>query len=71
MKATRRITSFIRISDHRFEISPDLSVNDFLERLNLPEDTIDTERNSMGGWIMDILDRIPEPNDFYPSALLI
>lgn len=57
-------TSFIKISDHRFEISPDLSVNDFLERLNLPEDTIDTERNSMGGWIMDILDRIPEPNEF-------
>lgn len=57
-------TSFIRISDKRFEISPDLSVNDFLERLGLPEDTIDTERTSMGGWIMDMLDRIPEQNEF-------
>lgn len=57
-------TSFVRISDHRFEISPDLSVSDFLDRLNLPEDTIVTERTSMGGWIMDILDRIPEPNEF-------
>lgn len=57
-------TSFVKISDHRFEISPDLSVSDFLERLNLPDNTIDTERNSMGGWIMDILDRIPEPNEF-------
>ncbi|MGN0601130.1 MAG: hemolysin family protein [Oscillospiraceae bacterium] len=57
-------TSFVRISDKRFEVSPDLSVSDFLERLNLPEKTIETERTSMGGWIMDMLDRIPEQNEF-------
>ncbi|MDO5124998.1 MAG: hemolysin family protein [Ruminococcus sp.] len=60
----REDTSFVRISNDRFEISPDLSVSDFLDRLDLPEDTIITERNSMGGFVMDILDRIPEPNEF-------
>ena len=55
-------TSFVRISDKRLEVSPDLSVSDFLERLGLPDETIETERTSMGGWIMDILDRIPEQN---------
>ena len=57
-------TSFVRISEKRFEVSPDLSVSDFLERLNFSEDTIKTERTSLGGWIMDILDRIPEQNEF-------
>lgn len=57
-------TSFVRLSDKRFEVSPDLSVSDFLERLGLPDNTIETERNSMGGWIMDMLDRIPEQNEF-------
>lgn len=57
-------TSFVRISEKRFEVSPDLSVSDFLERLNLPDSTIETERTSMGGWIMDMLDRIPEQNEF-------
>lgn len=56
-------TSFVRISERCFEISPELSVNDFLEKLHLPENTIETERTSMGGWIMDMLDRIPEQNE--------
>ena len=61
-------TSFVKISDTRYEVSGELSVSDFLERLHMPENTIVTERNSMGGWIMDLLDRIPEQNEFisYP-----
>ena len=57
-------TSFVRLGEKRYEVSPDLSVSDFLERLGLPDETIETERTSMGGWIMDILDRIPEQNEF-------
>ena len=53
-------TSFINTAENSYDISADLSVSDFLEKLDLPEDTIDTERNSMGGWVMDLLDRIPE-----------
>ena len=56
-------TSFIKMSENSYDISADLSVSDFLERLGLPEDTIETERNSMGGWIMDLLDRIPVQNE--------
>ena len=53
-------TSFVKLSDTTVDISPDLSVTDFLERMELDEDTIQTEMNSMGGWVMDMLDRIPE-----------
>ena len=57
-------TSFVRIGEKRFEVSPDLSVADFLERLGFDEDLIETERTSLGGFLMDILDRIPEQNEF-------
>lgn len=56
-------TSFVKIADNTFDISADLSVNDFLDRIDMPENTIDTQRTSMGGWIMDLLDRIPEQNE--------
>lgn len=56
--------SFIKLGENRYQISAELSVSDFLDRLDMPEDTIQTERTSMGGWIMDLLDRIPEQNEF-------
>ncbi|MGN0624596.1 MAG: hemolysin family protein, partial [Oscillospiraceae bacterium] len=57
-------TSFVKLGENRYQVSSELSVSDFLDRLELPEDTIETERTSMGGWIMDLLDRIPEQNEF-------
>lgn len=56
-------TSFIKLSDNSCDISAELSVHDFLDRMDLPENEIETERHSMGGWIMDYLDRIPEQGE--------
>ena len=56
-------TSLVKISDGVYEASAELSVSDFLDRTGLPEDTIETERTSLGGWIMDMLDRLPEQNE--------
>lgn len=56
-------TSFVKHKDGTVDISPELSVTDFLERMELDEDTIQTDMISMGGWIMDILDRIPEDGE--------
>lgn len=53
-------TSFIQLSANSYEVSADLSINDFLDRLELPEDTIDSDCTSVGGWFMDTLDRVPE-----------
>ncbi len=57
-------TSFIKLGENRYQVSADFSVNDFLDRLDLPEKTIQTERNSIGGWIMELIDRLPEQNEF-------
>ena len=56
-------TSFIRLSEDTCEVSAELSVSDFLERLEMDENAIETERQSVGGWIMELLDRIPEEGE--------
>lgn len=52
-------TSFVKLSADTCDVSAELSVSDFLDRMDMPENTIETDRHSMGGWIMDLLDRIP------------
>ena len=56
-------TSFIQLSTNSYEVSADLSINDFLDRLELSEDTIDSDCTSVGGWFMDALNKIPEYGD--------
>lgn len=56
-------TSFIKLGDNVYEISSELSVTDFLEKLDMPLNIIETERTSVGGWIMDLIDKIPEQNE--------
>ena len=56
-------TSFVKLSDSSCDVSAELSVSDFLERFGLDENAIETERNSIGGWIMELLDRIPEEGE--------
>lgn len=56
-------TSFVKLSEDTCDVSAELSVSDFLDRLDMPENFIETDRHSMGGWIMDLLERIPEQGE--------
>lgn len=56
-------TSFVKLSEDSCDVSAELSVSDFLDRLDMPENFIETDRHSMGGWIMDLLERIPEQGE--------
>ncbi len=53
-------TDFLKIDEQRYVVSGDLSIGDLLENLDLPEDAIETECNSVGGFVMELLDHIPE-----------
>ncbi|MBR1764909.1 MAG: HlyC/CorC family transporter [Ruminococcus sp.] len=61
-------TSFVRLGENRYRVAANLSVMDLLDRLELPEGTIKTERTTVGGWIMELLERLPEPNEFIHSG---
>ena len=39
-----------------------------LEQLDLPEDLIDTDSNTVGGWVLDELGRIPEAGDSFTCS---
>lgn len=53
-------TSFVRLTDDTFDISAELSVSDFLERIGAEEGEIESEMNSMGGFVMELLGHVPE-----------
>lgn len=56
-------TSFVKIGENEYEVSADLSVRDFLDNIGLDPDEIETDCNSIGGLVMENLDRIPEPGE--------
>ncbi len=55
------LTGIIKISENTYEFSPDLEVSDlfeFLEIEHLPK----TEYSTMGGYLYELADNLPEPN---------
>ena len=53
------VHEFEKLSDNRYKVSGALTIGNFLEYLELDEKTIDTECNSVGGWVMELLEHIP------------
>lgn len=56
------VQSIVRVSDNMFEIKADLSLNDMLEKLGLPENIIDVDSydsNTVGGWALELFGYIP------------
>lgn len=54
---------FTTVGENTFEASGALSINNLLEYLELGSDIIDTDCNSIGGWVMELLGHIPENNE--------
>ena len=54
------IQSVVTVSENTYDIMADLSLGDMLEKLGLPEDIIKSESNTVGGWVMELFDCIPE-----------
>ncbi len=51
------------IGESSYEISGGLSISDLQEYLELDEDIIETECNSVGGWVMELMEHIPEKGE--------
>lgn len=52
------VDNFVKIAENEYEISGELSVNDMLEKLGLPEDVIESSANTVGGWVMELLGHV-------------
>ncbi|HOO05608.1 MAG TPA: hemolysin family protein [Ruminococcus sp.] len=54
------VPSIFRLSEGRYEVAGDMSVSDLLEQLGLDQDLVHTDYTSVGGWITDAMEHIPE-----------
>ncbi|MBR6694945.1 MAG: HlyC/CorC family transporter, partial [Oscillospiraceae bacterium] len=52
----------IALGDDAYIISGELSVNDMLEKLGLPENTIKSEYTTVAGWALELFEGIPSEN---------
>ena len=57
------VNNLLMIAPDKYEVAGDMSVSDMLEMLDLDEDLIDTEYNSVGGWVTDVMEHIPEAGE--------
>lgn len=55
--------SFAVIGENEYEVDAGYSIRDFLDRIELEPDAIETDCNSIGGLVMENLDHIPEPDE--------
>ena len=56
-------TNFTRISENVYEAAGDLSVSDMLELMGMDDDAVHSESTSVGGWLTDALEHIPEAGE--------
>ena len=57
------VARIVKLSPDKFEIAGDMSVNDMLEQLGLDSGLVQTEYNSVGGWVTEVMEHIPENNE--------
>ena len=54
------VPSIIRLAEGKYEVAGDMSVSDMLEQLGLDEDLVHTDYTSVGGWVTEVMEHIPE-----------
>ena len=59
----------VKISDNVYEVSGFLSISDMLEGMGLDDDMIESTYTSVGGWITEILQHIPEKGETAQSGI--
>lgn len=62
------IQPIVSVGENMYEIRADLSLTDMLEELELPDNIIESESNTVGGWAMELFGRIPEKEDTVTSG---
>ncbi len=64
------IPNFVKTAENEFEISGELSINDMLENLKLPEEYIESSVNSVGGFVTELLGHIAQSGEVAEYGIL-
>lgn len=57
------ISNIIKLAPDKYEVAGDMSISDMLEKIGLDEDLVQTDYTSVGGWITDVMEHIPESGE--------
>lgn len=63
------VTNIVRIGENRYEAAGDLSISELLETLGLDEDMVVSDYTTVGGWVTELLEHIPEAGETAESGI--
>lgn len=59
------VNDWQKITDNRYECSGDMNLSDFMDKLELDEDELDTDCATVGGWTVEMIGSMPVPFDSF------
>ena len=57
------VNNIYQIGDDKYEVAGSMSLSDMLEQLELDEDMADTDYTTVGGWVTDVMEHIPDAGE--------
>ncbi|MDE7365346.1 MAG: hemolysin family protein [Ruminococcus sp.] len=57
------ITNIVKISDNKYEVMGDTNIDELIDVLAIDSAVIDTDYTTVGGWVTDIMEHIPEKSE--------
>ena len=57
------IANVVRLAPDKYEVAGDFSISDMLDFLGLDEDMVKTDYTTVGGWLTDVLENLPEEGE--------
>lgn len=63
------ITNIVKISENRYEAAGDTNISDLFETLELDETVTETDCTTVGGWITDVMEHIPEAGETVETGI--
>ncbi len=59
------VNEWQEITENRFECSGDMNLSDFMDKLELDEEELDTDCATVGGWTVEMIGAMPVPFDSF------
>ena len=59
------INEWQEITENRYECSGDMNLSDFMDKLELDEEELDTDCATVGGWTVEMIGSMPIPFDSF------
>lgn len=63
------ITNIVKITENKYEVIGDTSINELLEIPEINSAVIDTDYTTVGGWVTDVMEHIPESGETVESGI--